>query len=152
MSSHRVQPGIAVQLSRFGRAINQVGEQIHEALYGPPTRDDYVLTASWADEADEPVTHLWSPDPPSVPKGHVWTLPQRQLRRIDGTALAPDRIVIRDLDGNAIDDFSFSDRLCPICGDPIVGGFVWMENGRQVHMACSQMIATIRRNKTEEES
>jgi hypothetical protein len=40
---------------------------------------------------------------------------------------------------------------CPVCGDMIVGGFVWVEDdGRQVHLDCSQMIATIRRNNAEE--
>lgn len=142
MSSHRVQPELRVVIRRF---MTNVITQLKPLV-------PIIQKAMEAQREQRQLMPLWSPDPPSVPKGHVWTLPQRQLRRIDGTALAPDRIVIRDLDGNAIDDFSFSDRLCPICGDPIVGGFVWMENGRQVHMACSQMIATIRRNKTEEES
>ena len=82
MTSHRITPSLDVQLRRtfrpLARAFAMLGKSISEA--GALTRDDYTLTASLA---DEPVTPLWSPDPPSVPAGHVWTLPGIGTSKLD---------------------------------------------------------------------
>lgn len=60
MSSHRVQPCAEVRVLRGWREFLR---GIHEPV--------------------APITPLWSPNPPSMPAGHVWTLPGVGTSKLD---------------------------------------------------------------------
>lgn len=67
MGSHRVQPCAEV---RMRRAWREFLRGIHEAT--TLTRDDFALMPP---PLEAQPTVLWSPDTPTMPAGHVWTLP-----------------------------------------------------------------------------
>lgn len=75
MSNHRVQPCAEV---RVRRAWREFLRGIHEAT--TLTRDDFILMPP---PLEAQPTILWSPDTPTMPAGHVWTLPGVGTSKLD---------------------------------------------------------------------
>ena len=73
MSSHRVQPEPRVVIRRF---MTHVIAQLKPLV-------PIIQRAMEAQREQRQLMPLWSPDPPTVPAGHVWTLPGVGTSKLD---------------------------------------------------------------------